>query len=451
MRGVDFSKLSFILTFVVSIFICGVIYGAHSKSAQTILDHLVNSVALVILEWTASPELIPEHFLQPAQHNGSGVTVNDISEDRKELILLSGFFENTNELRLIGRDGAIIARWPVRYSEIFQDSSHVLAPPASDWTVEIHGALILPDGSVVFNFEYFGLVKLGRCGDLIWALAKPTHHSVERAEGGGYWVSGRRFYTKGKASPFAPFETPFREDTILKVSEDGEILAELSLPGIFYDNGLDAILTASGHNFRAGMRWDEEIVHLNKVEELTSDIADDFPLFEAGDLALSIRELNMVMVVDPADGRVKWWQIGPWLRQHDPEFKPGGTIAIFNNNMYEIAFGASKGTTDPSLPRVTNISEIDPVTRDTRIIYGGRKDQEILSIWRGKFDPTPNGGLFITESEAGRVLETDAAGHVIWEYINRFDENLVAELNEARLYPESYFSVADWSCESPPS
>ena len=59
-----------------------------------------------------------------------------------------------------------------------------------------------------------------------------------------------------------------------------------------------------------------------------------------------------------------------------------------------------------------------------------------------------HGGLLITEFEGGRVLETDTPGQVIWEYINRYDQDEVAELTEARVYPVNYFEVTDWSCEA---
>ena len=91
--------------------------------------------------------------------------------------------------------------------------------------------------------------------------------------------------------------------------------------------------------------------------------------------------------------------------------------------------------------------EIDPVSDEYRVIYGGVSGQEMLSIIRGKHELTVNGGLLVTESEGGRVFETDATGRIIWEYINRYDSDEVAEINEARIYPADYFRVSDWSCE----
>lgn len=47
------------------------------------------------------------------------------------------------------------------------------------------------------------------------------------------------------------------------------------------------------------------------------------------------------------------------------------------------------------------------------------------------------------------MFETDAAGRTIWQYINRYDEDEVAEITESRIYPADYFTVSDWSCVAP--
>jgi hypothetical protein len=388
-----------------------------------------------------------EHFLQPSRYSRDGVTVNDAANDQGDLLLIAGFAAGTNDLRLIRRNGDIVARWPVQFSRIFPNPTHMPTKeaPATDWNIDTHGALALPDGSVVFNFEYGGLVKLDRCGDVVWTVPLQTHHSLERAEGGGFWVPGRRVRTNGP-SPFPPYETPFKEDTILKISDEGRVLSEVSIPAILYKNGMDPMLT-SGIRFRSGMEWDQEVVHVNKVQELPSSIAKDFPLFEAGDLVLSNRDMNLLMVVDQTGTKVKWSKVGPWLRQHDPEFKAGGTIVVFNNNAYKTAFQAgSAEITPPSSPRVTNIIEIDPVTNQHRVLFGGKPGQELLSVIRGKVDVTRGGGLLITEFEGGRVLETDANGKVVWEYIRHDSPEHVTEITEARVYPAGYFTVQNWTC-----
>ncbi len=447
MKNVDISKALFNCAGILSLFLVGVVFGVAHTAPREALLFIGDSVASVYQERHTLTGVRPERFLQPARYDGEGVTVNEVPGGDADLVLLSGFFDGGNELRLIRRDGGIVARWPVRFSELFPDTGHLDQPPATDWNVDTHGALIEPDGSVVFNFEYAGLVKLDRCGRVAWTLPRITHHSVEFAATGGFWVPGRRIHQEGAASPFPPFQTPFSEDTLLQVSAEGEVLRELSLLQIMYDNGLEGLLTASGHSIYKSMSWDREIVHLNKIAELPAEIADDFPMFEAGDLAVSIRQLNLVMVIDPDDGKVKWWRIGPWLRQHDPEFRAGGRLVVFNNNAYKTAYPVGDEKTPVEFERGSTVVEIDPASGAYATLYGQMAGQEMLTIVRGKVELTPLGGLLVTEFEGGRVFESDAAGRVIWEYINRYDSEAVAEITEARLYPQNYFTVSSWSCD----
>jgi hypothetical protein len=453
MKNINLPKILFYANIIAIPLIISFGYGLYSATSENwayvLARSIKNDAATVFLEKDNILKTRPAYFLRPARYDGSGVTVNKTHSDSETLVLVSGFFEDNNELRLIRRNGEIVARWIAEFSEIFPDTSHLKSPPTTDWNIEIHGALALSDGSVVFNFQIGGLVKLDRCGDLVWTLPLPAHHSVELAEGGGFWVPGLNFHDEDQISPFPPFRTPFREDTVMKISDDGVLNSEISVPKLFFDNDLESLLTSTGESFDLNNNWDNELVHLNKIAELKSDIADDFPLFEAGDLMLSIRQYNMVFVVDPVKNIIKWWKIGPWKRQHDPEFAPGGKIIVFNNNVYKTPFSAGTETSSLDLPRVSNVIEIDPVTGKHRVIYGNSRDQELLTVIRGKHELMPHGGLLITESQGGRVLETDRTGQIIWEYINRYDDNDVAILTEARVYPASYFgAVTDWACET---
>ncbi|MEA3411315.1 MAG: arylsulfotransferase family protein [Pseudomonadota bacterium] len=448
----DLSRLFFFAT-VITVALCiaflfGLYSGARKNRVYDAVQAVKADVKLVFEEIPNLSKTRPKDFLQPARYAGSGVTIDKAGDRADSLVLLSGFFDNNNELRLVRRSGDIVARWTVKFPELFPDTTHMFEPPETEWNIDLHGALALPDGSVVFNFDYGGLVKLDRCGSVVWTLAEPSHHSVELAEDGGFWVPGQRVHRSGDSSPFPPFNTPFREDTIMRVSGNGVVQDEISVPQLFYDNHLEALLTASGESVKVDKKWDNEIVHLNKIAELKREMAGDFPQFEAGDLMLSLRQYNMVLVIDPESRVIKWWKAGPWLRQHDPEFVPGGHIIVFNNNRFRTSFGPGNGMISSlDIPRISNIIEFDPASGEFEIVYGGRADQELLSVIRGKHERQPHGGLLITEFEGGRVLETDANGRIIWEYINRYDEDEVAELTEARVYPSSYFEVSDWSCE----
>ena len=401
--------------------------------------------------------LRPTSLLQPARYKGAGVTINEVP-DAGEYVLLSGFFGEDSEIRLIRRDGTQVSRWPLSFSEIFRDASYLSDPPATDWNVDTHGAIAMPDGSIVFNFDYTGMARIDRCGKVLWTLKRQTHHSVERAESGGFWVPGQRFVKSEKNALYPPFDAPYADSTIMHVSEAGKVLREFSIVKVFYDNGLEALLTAAAifYEARPANAWNREIVHLNKVSELSSALAPDFPMFEAGDLLLSFRNLNMLMVVSPRTLKVKWWRVGPWLRQHDAEFRAGGSVMVFNNNIYlTTAFKSGHDRTTKltrlTVPRVSNVLELNVATGQSHIFYGGSKEQPMLSVTRGKVDPMANGDVLVTEFDGGRVFEANPAGEIVWQYINRYDEDEVAEITEARVYPAGYFDSADFSCATRPS
>ena len=391
------------------------------------------------------------HHLQPSRGQGAGVTVQATDDDA--LVLMVGFFDEENQARLVRRDGTVVHRWSLDYFEHFPDPETRPCAVDSPLQVDTHGAQVTPRGELVVNYEYCGTVKLDPCGGVMWTLEGLSHHSVVPAESGGYWILGRdEWRARDRPDRFPPIFVPgpeqiVQEDTILRVSEDGEVLDEVSIPELMRDNGLEALLSADGIKveFDTGKPW--ELVHANKVTELPSDIADAYPMFEAGDLAVSLRALNLVMVVDPADRRVKWHQMGPWLRQHDPEFRPDGRISIFNNNVYYRTAYDDQDQTILSTPRVTNIIAVDPETRETEVLVGDAPGQEMLSVVRGDHQLLDDGGVLITEFDGGRVLQVDAGGQVVWEYVNRYDDDFVGEVTNASLLREDDFETGWPTCE----
>ena len=231
----DVSKVLFLAVVILASFGGAVLFGMYSVVRENFVYRLASNLkssvdeaySTVRDEASTLTRTRPDWFLQPAYYEGDGVTVNSIHDGK--LILIAGFFEGGNQIRLIERDGAVVAKWPIVFSSIFPDDSHIHAPPATDWNVDMHGTLILPDGSVVFNFEHSGLAKLDRCGAISWTVARETHHSVETAEAGGFWVPGSHFVTDPAAPEYPPFAKPYYEDTILRISDDGEILSEKSV------------------------------------------------------------------------------------------------------------------------------------------------------------------------------------------------------------------------------
>ncbi len=154
-------------------------------------------------------------------------------------------------------------------------------------------------------------------------------------------------------------------------------------------------------------------------------MASAFPMFEAGDVLISLRELNLVAVVDPESGRMKWWRHGPWFKQHDPDFEPDGTITVFDNGT---------GTGSSKIRRVRPVDGADVET-----VFAGSKEVPFYTWRRGKHQTLPDGNILLTEAEGGRVLEVTPEGELVWErhMVWNAEKNLI--ITEARFVPEDFF------------
>lgn len=440
------SQISLVIFLSGGIFLAGAY--AQRKNLPPI-PQIASAIRILTQEDQVDLSFVSQH-LQPSRGMGAGVITPMVPDDGA-LVLLMGFFDKENQARLIRRDGEVVRKWSLDYFEHFPDPEARPCNLSHPLKVDPHGAHVTPQGDLVFNYEYCGTVKMDRCSAVQWTINGETHHSLIPAVGGGYWILGRQTWrAANEPDRFPPFSAyaenaVIREDTVLRVSETGEILEEHSIPKMIRDSGLEAILTSDGRDYRRDNGRRKELLHSNKVAELTADIADAFPLFEAGDLAFSMRQLNLIIVVDGETKQVKWHQTGPWLRQHDPEFRPDGRISIFNNNLYRTSY-IGKQQLDVSTPARTNIIVIDPVTRETEVVFGERPGEEMLSVIRGQHELLPDNGILITEFDGGRILQVDGNRQVVWEYVNEYDADFVGELTNSKVYPAGYFENEWTSC-----
>jgi hypothetical protein len=186
-------------------------------------------------------------------------------------------------------------------------------------------------------------------------------------------------------------------------------------------------------------------VHANDVEVLGRDLAAAYPSLKPGHVMVSLRVPNLILIFDPKTREIVWHQTGPWLRQHDPDFRDDGLISVFDNRGVEgdaSVFGGSRTLV------------VDPLSRETRDAYPHRKDNWFFTPTRGKHQVLPNGNTLLVETAGGRVLEVADDGSVVWSYLNRYDENAVGKVQEAIVYPEDYLNEVPAGCgevAGPPS
>lgn len=413
----------------------------YSGAKRTFPFHQVRLAKDTVVDltenWESDLGIKPTRHLEPRVRSGNGVTVNTDGKVLPGYILMSGFFEDRFGVRLVDRAGNIIHSWPMDYHRIFPDTSFIQREsdrPKGAWDWEIQGALPQPDGSLVVNFYMAGLAKLDRCGKVLWTLKRQTHHILVPGKAGTFWVPAGTWYEETPPR-LEPMEAPFYENGILHVGADGKVLREISFLEVLLKDDLHAVMSSTGQlNPLQDSGFDsEDPLHMNDINIVTAEQSAKIPGIEEGNILVSARNLDLLVAFDPETLKVTWYQVGPWLRQHDPEILSDGRISVFNNN-YEI------GT--------SNVMALDPVTREPRILYGDDPKETFYSGLGGRQRQLPNGNILVTSTVEGRMFEIDGSGIVVWEYVNGFDENHVAGLLDGLYYPESYFYSRDWHCPS---
>jgi hypothetical protein len=225
------------------------------------------------------------------------------------------------------------------------------------------------------------------------------------------------------------------EDSLLLVGPDGRIRKEFSALGPLF-NGEFAPELFDVREFSI-----DDPTHLNDIDVVTPELAARIDGVETGDLLVSFRQMHMLAILDRNSGEILWHHIGPWLRQHDPDIRPDGVIEVFSNGDGRLAVDGVVGS---------SIVALDPATGATWTVYPLKGQPRMFTRIMGAQQRLPNGNRLITESLAGRILEVDPYGNVVWEYIERYDDAYAALLQSAIRYPADYFKVTDWSCPGPP-
>jgi hypothetical protein len=386
------------------------------------------------LQWTAerAPGSMP-WFYQSTDRTETVYLPRGDQPEGLNLITAMGP-DNRLALKVIDMHGELVHEWPVDWFDIWSDATH-LPPqdvPQTRPGTHLHGTLLLPDGDILFNFEKLGMVRMGLCGEVRWKLPYQTHHSIHLDDNGDIWASGLK--THAEAMPEYPAHAvPVREQVIIKISPDGELLEEISVFDLLRDNGDRALLHMQATPLANTISGDS--LHLNDVEVFPRNMAEGF--FRHGDVLISLRNIHGIFVFDPDTRKIKYQRLGGFTRQHDPDFIDGDSLLIFdNNNIGPASFGQQ-----------SSILRLDVVNDELTTVYTGTAAEPFYTQIMGKQQLLANGHLLITDSVHGRGFEVDQEGNVVWEFINLVDDGVVGIVEEVqRLSPEQRQHFTGLTC-----
>jgi hypothetical protein len=288
-------------------------------------------------------------------------------------------------------------------------------------------AHLFPDGELIALYEQgggtpwgVGLVKMDAASRVMWTYDARTHHDFTVDGEGNIYTLVHEVHRQPLPGLPSQILLPVVEDYVVVLSSDGRELQRLGVTEALRSSPFASILALPKPTDRGDL-W-----HANDIELLSDDLAQAFPSLRAGQVMVSLRTVDTLIVVDLEQRSVVWALRGPWHRQHDPDFLPNGNLLVFDN----------KGHYGPGEP--SRVLELDPTTWCVEWQYTGSAEDPFYTRGAGAQQRLPNGNTLITESLPGRILEVTTEGDVVWEYLSPFraphDPLLVGIVHRATRY-----------------
>ena len=185
-----------------------------------------------------------------------------------------------------------------------------------------------PNGDLLVTFHLRnafpyagGIGRIDRDGNPRWFRRDYSHHEPLLTDGDVAWVPS---YTIGDGAPGCDGKA--YRTTLNVLDGDGALLRRIPV--------LDALL-ASGFTPPASC----DPLHLNSVDIAGEDASGGV---DAGDLVLSLRDINAFAILDGDTHELKRLVRGSFFQQHDVTHLSGSTFLMFDNQGVERTIGASR-------------------------------------------------------------------------------------------------------------
>ncbi|MBN1866823.1 aryl-sulfate sulfotransferase [Candidatus Sumerlaeota bacterium] len=324
------------------------------------------------------------------------------------------------EAELLDMEGKTLHRWSCDIGKAFPD----YAPsenPENDENNHTYWRKVrlMKNGDLFAIFEGIGLVRLDKDSNVVWKTRNGAHHDLEFGPDGEIYLLTRLSHI----NPTFNADKPVLEDFISVLTPDGDEIRKVSILDLIRNSPYSVDLT------KQEKEWGD-ILHTNTIERVRENSGLPSP-FAPGCFLISIRELDLVCLIDADLKRVLWGESDLWRRQHQPTLLGNGRILVFDN----------EGEKETS-----RVIEFEPLANRIVWTYGGTPERPFYTPTCGSCQRLKNGNTLIAESDSGRAFEVTPEGEIVWEYFNPHRagerDELIATLFEIARIDSDW--VEDW-------
>jgi len=316
------------------------------------------------------------------------------------------------------RDGKILYKWAPDISLLNENAN------TTKFNTRLLHPFLMNDGSLIFGAK--GTHKVDKSSKLLWSSKSINHHSIEPDSDGNFWVCS------WNPSDRNTEKYHILDDAIQKISAStGEMLFEKSVFEILMENGYEKGVFFINPQVSAGISF-LDYIHLNDIQP----VFEDSPYWKKGDLFLSLRHQNLVLLYRPSTNKIIWFQNGPWLRQHDVDVIDSCRIGVFGNDVIDAKFADPKERliNGHNNEYIFNFSTNKCTTPYNEFFHSAN----IGTFTEGRSRVLSNGDIFVEESNNGRIIFGNYTKE-IWSYVERIDKKHFSVLNWSRYITEEEF------------
>ncbi|MGH1402906.1 MAG: arylsulfotransferase family protein [Alphaproteobacteria bacterium] len=347
-----------------------------------------------------------------------GITIN-----RKEKVWGDYAFvvnDADNAPSLIDVDGKVVHKWDAEFFRKWGDITHI-ADPVSPQHIEGTRIFMDPEmnGDIYVGYyansdaylPYYGLLKLDKDSNVLWKHEDRTHHDAEFI-GNDQMLVFVSYMVDGGHPNVPHIEEPmYHEYVVWLDTNTGEEIKRVDIAQAFANSKYSEVLhrlTArpTDTDLRPG-----DVFHPNGITKIPDHVIGKAPMLKENSVILSIRNLDMLAILDLEKDIITWASLGPWRGQHSLKFMDNGNVIMFDNFGSVIEGGPSR------------ILEVDLETSEIVWEYTGTKDKPFFSKYSSMIDRLPNGNIFAVSTLEGRAFEVTRSKEIVWEYYveARFD------------------------------
>ncbi len=279
-------------------------------------------------------------------------------------------------------------------------------------------AELCQNGDLLVAVRDSTLMCLDWDSNIKWSRQLRAHHDIAVEESGMIYALARQ----DRLVFYSNIPVPIVDDYIAVLSPDGQLKRKIYLYDLARKHvGLSAILRIYKTdmaffkprllmymirrrvNRAFCLAYDTcfDLLHTNSIEILDRNI-DGF--CKRGDWLVSIREIDLIGVIDPDTERFVWtWGPGDLDGQHGPSLLSNGNVLIFDN-------GPRRG--------FSRVLELNPLSGDIEWEYKSKLPEDFFCGHGGFCQRLPNGNTLITDTSIGRAFEVTKGGRIVWEFYN---------------------------------